>query len=50
MEAERAEILPAGLACLGAALERLAAPTFRTTTKGLRHGLAHEIAHAFPDG
>ncbi|MEY2805937.1 MAG: hypothetical protein ACK57N_05460 [Planctomycetia bacterium] len=50
MEAERAEILPAGLACLAAALERLAAQTFRTTTKGLRHGLAHEIAHAFPDG
>jgi len=50
IESERAEILPAGLACLAAVLERLAALTIRTTTRGLRHGLALEIAHALPGG
>ncbi|MEY2745114.1 MAG: hypothetical protein RL112_156 [Planctomycetota bacterium] len=50
METERAEILPAGLACLAAALERIAAADARTTTRGLRHGLAREIAHSLPMG
>ena len=48
MEWERAEILPAGLACLAAALERISAETLRTTTRGLRHGLVREMAHGLP--
>jgi len=40
IEAERAVILPAGLLCLGAALERLDARAARASGKGLRYGLA----------
>jgi len=40
IEADRAEILPAGLACLGAALERLGAHRARVSGRGLRYGMA----------
>lgn len=43
VEADRADILPAGLAILGTVLERLRAPTVRVSGFGLRHGLAHEL-------
>jgi len=44
IEAERADILPAGLAALAAVLERLGAETVRVSGAGLRHGLARELA------
>jgi exopolyphosphatase / guanosine-5'-triphosphate,3'-diphosphate pyrophosphatase len=40
IESDRAEILPAGLACLGAALERLGAHRARVSGRGLRYGMA----------
>ncbi|MCY2960865.1 MAG: hypothetical protein NTY35_11920 [Planctomycetota bacterium] len=42
IEAERADILPAGLATLAAVLERLGAAHVRVSGFGLRHGLARE--------
>lgn len=42
IEADRAEILPAGLACLAAAFERLGAGAARVSGRGLRYGLARE--------
>lgn len=44
IEAERAMILPAGLACLGAALARTGANEFRVSGRGLRFGVLREIA------
>ena len=46
IETERALILPAGLACLGAALERLGAPGAAVTGRGLRHGVVRELLGA----
>jgi exopolyphosphatase/pppGpp-phosphohydrolase len=43
IETERATILPAGLACLGATLERVGAGDVRVTTRGLRHGVVRRI-------
>lgn len=43
IEADRAEILPAGLACLAAAFERLGAGAARVSGRGLRYGLAREV-------
>jgi exopolyphosphatase/guanosine-5'-triphosphate,3'-diphosphate pyrophosphatase len=43
IETERAMILPAGLACLGATLERLSASKVTVTTRGLRHGVLRWI-------
>ena len=43
IEADRAGILPAGLACLAGALARLGAATARVTTRGLRYGVAREL-------
>jgi exopolyphosphatase/guanosine-5'-triphosphate,3'-diphosphate pyrophosphatase len=43
IEASRADLLPAGLACLGAALERLGVEEARVSTRGLRHGLLARI-------
>lgn len=42
IEADRAEILPAGLACLAAALERLGARRARVSGRGLRYGMARQ--------
>lgn len=42
IEADRAEILPAGLVCLGAALERLGARRARASGRGLRYGMARQ--------
>jgi len=46
VEAERADILPAGLAVLGTVLEHLGAPDVRVSGFGLRHGLARELLDA----
>ncbi|MBL8862290.1 MAG: Ppx/GppA family phosphatase [Planctomycetes bacterium] len=43
IEAERADILPAGLAILTAVLVRLGAPQVRVSGLGLRHGIAREL-------
>lgn len=43
IEADRAEILAAGLACIAAALERLGAPGARVSARGLRYGVAREL-------
>jgi len=43
IEAARAEILPAGMACLGLALEAAGAMRARLSTRGLRHGLLLEF-------
>ena len=43
VEAERVEVLPAGLACLGAALERVGAKEARVSGRGLRFGVALEL-------
>ncbi len=46
VEPGRAEILPAGLACFSAVLERIGAERARATTRGLRHSLVFELAAA----
>jgi exopolyphosphatase/pppGpp-phosphohydrolase len=46
IERERAAILPAGLACLAGALERIGATGARTSSRGLRYGLARELLGA----
>ena len=43
IEADRAQILPAGLACLAACLERLEARDVRVSGRGLRYGVLREI-------
>jgi exopolyphosphatase/guanosine-5'-triphosphate,3'-diphosphate pyrophosphatase len=43
IEAERADILPAGLAILAGVLEHLGADGVRISALGLRHGLAREL-------
>jgi exopolyphosphatase/guanosine-5'-triphosphate,3'-diphosphate pyrophosphatase len=43
LEAERALILPAGLACLAATLERIGAARVRVSGRGLRYGVVREI-------
>jgi len=43
IEADRAEILPAGLACVAAALTQLQAQTARVSGKGIRYGVAREL-------
>ncbi len=43
IEADRAEILPAGLACLAACLEQLQAQDVRVSGRGLRYGVLLEI-------
>ncbi|MCA8979191.1 MAG: hypothetical protein KDC14_04125 [Planctomycetes bacterium] len=43
IEADRAEILPVGLACLAAALERLGAHRARVSGRGLRYGMARRL-------
>ena len=48
IEAERAEVLPAGLACLAAALERLSASRVRVTGRGLRWGVVREVWKNLP--
>lgn len=42
IESTRADILPAGLACLAAAVERIGAEGLRVTGRGLRFGLLQE--------
>jgi exopolyphosphatase/guanosine-5'-triphosphate,3'-diphosphate pyrophosphatase len=44
LEPERAAILPAGLACAAAALERLAPAGLRVSGRGLRFGVLRELA------
>jgi exopolyphosphatase/guanosine-5'-triphosphate,3'-diphosphate pyrophosphatase len=44
LEPERAAILPAGLACAAAALERLAPAGLRVSGRGLRYGVLRELA------
>ena len=46
IEAPRAGVLPAGLACLAAALELLEAEALEVTIRGLRHGLLEELLDA----
>jgi exopolyphosphatase/guanosine-5'-triphosphate,3'-diphosphate pyrophosphatase len=46
IEPERADILPAGLAVLGAVAARLGASTVRVSAFGLRHALADELLTA----
>lgn len=46
IERDRAEILPAGIACLGAVLERLGAREARISGRGLRYGVVREILGA----
>ena len=46
IEADRAEILPAGLACVAAALSRLGAEVARVSGRGLRYGLLLEALDA----
>lgn len=43
IEAERAEILPAGMAVLAAVFERLSAKEVRVTGRGLRFGVVHDL-------
>ncbi len=43
LEAERALILPAGLTCLAATLERIGAANLRVSGRGLRFGVLREI-------
>lgn len=43
IERERAEILPAGLACLAAVLERIDAKRLRVSGRGLRFGVVREL-------
>ena len=43
IEAGRAEILPAGLACMEVALTRIGAKAFRVSGKGIRYGVAREL-------
>lgn len=43
IEADRAEILPAGLACIAGTLRRLEAGSARVTGRGLRHGVLAEL-------
>lgn len=43
IEADRAEILPAGLACIAGCLGRLEAGVARVSGRGLRYGLALEL-------
>ncbi len=43
IEADRASILPAGLAALAAVLERVDAETVRVSGRGLRYGIAREL-------
>ena len=50
IEADRAEILPAGLACLAAALERLGAGRARVSGRGLRYGVARELLRGLAQG
>jgi exopolyphosphatase / guanosine-5'-triphosphate,3'-diphosphate pyrophosphatase len=49
IERERAEILPAGLACLAASLERIAPARARASGRGLRFGLLRALAVAALD-
>jgi exopolyphosphatase / guanosine-5'-triphosphate,3'-diphosphate pyrophosphatase len=44
LEPERAAILPAGLACAAAALERLAPAGLRVSGRGLRYGVLRDLA------
>lgn len=46
IQGDRADVLPAGLLCLGATLERIGATRARATGRGLRHGIAWEMLHA----
>lgn len=43
IEPERAEILPAGLACLAGVLRRVGAKDFRVSGRGLRFGVVREL-------
>lgn len=47
IEAERAEVLPAGLACLAATLAQLSASRFRITGRGLRYGVIRDLWKSF---
>ena len=47
IETERAEVLPAGLACLAATLEHLSASRFRITGRGLRYGVIRAMWKSF---
>lgn len=46
IEPQRVEILPAGLICIAAGLERVGAGEARISALGLRHGVALELLHA----
>lgn len=48
IEPERAEVLPAGLACLAATLERVSASRVRVTGRGLRYGVVREVWKNLP--
>jgi exopolyphosphatase/pppGpp-phosphohydrolase len=43
LERERAGILPAGLACAAAALERLAPAALRVSGRGIRYGVLRQL-------
>ncbi|HJM58852.1 MAG: hypothetical protein CMJ98_02410 [Planctomycetes bacterium] len=45
IESQRVEILPAGLICIAAGLERIEAGEARISALGLRHGVALELLH-----
>jgi len=45
IESQRVEILPAGLVCIAAGLERIGARNARISALGLRHGVALELLH-----
>ena len=45
IESQRAEILPAGLVCIAAGLERIGAREARISALGLRHGVALELLY-----
>ena len=46
LERERAEILPAGLACAAATLERLAPTALRVSGRGIRYGVLRELCRS----
>lgn len=50
IEPERADILPAGLALLGALLARLGAEEAEVTLRGLRHALVRRLLESDPEG
>ncbi len=50
IEANRAEILPAGLLCIAACLERMGVVEARVSGRGLRHGVALDLLRGVSNG